>query len=160
MAIPPKARGRKRRLVRAGETPHDLLLVVRATPADRSGAVNEIAEDAELSARQYVVEDASGITNMLFGVSVFAHRTGVAIVDVLARFVGAASYFEVTVGALRAGGFEVLPTGANVDHFDIQLLIGIEENTVSSSADLRGSAERLLAIVGPLKPNPAYAGSR
>lgn len=44
MAMPPSARGRKNRLVRAGETPHDLLLVIRAAPADSEAAVDEMVE--------------------------------------------------------------------------------------------------------------------
>lgn len=159
MAIPPRARGRKNRLVRAGETPHDLLLVIRATPADRDGAVAEMVEDAQLSARQYVVEAASGSREVLHGVSVFARRPGVAVASVLDRFTGAPAYVEVAIGTLRAAGFEIYPTGANIDHFDIQLIGDVDEDDpATASSDLQVAAARMLAAGGPLRANPAYAG--
>lgn len=159
MAMPPSARGRKSRLVRAGETPHDLLLVIRATPADREAAVDEMVEDAELSARQYVVEAVSGSREVLYGVSVFARRPGVGIAAVLDRFTGAPAYLEVAAGVLRGAGFEVYPTGTNADHFDVQLIGGVrEDDPAASSSDLHQAAVQVLAVGGSLKPNPAYAG--
>lgn len=156
MAIPPSARGRKRRLVREGESPHDLVLVVRATPADRDAAIAAMAEDAGLSARQYMVETTPGAREVLYGVSVFARRPGVDVATVVDRFIGAATYVEVTVGALRAAGFEVYPTGSNVDHFDIQLIAGVGEGDLAvSPVEVRAAAGRAFAAAGPLKPKPA-----
>lgn len=105
MAAPPSSRGRKSRLVRVGEATPDLLLVIRATPADREDAVVEMVEGAELSARQDVVEAATGSREVLYGVSVFARRPGVDVAAVVDRFIGAPAYFEVAIGALRAAGF-------------------------------------------------------
>lgn len=119
MAMPPKARGRRSRLLRAGETPDDRLLVIRATPADSDGAADEMVEDAVLSARQYVIEARPGVREVLYGLSVFARRPGVDISVVVERFTGAAAYLEVAVEALRAVGFEIHPTGKNPDHFDV-----------------------------------------
>lgn len=159
MAIPPSARGRKNRLVREGESPHDLVLVVRATPADRDRALAAMIEDADLSARQYVVEAEPGSREVLYGVSVFARRPGVEVATIVDRFMGAAAYVEVPIGALRSAGFEVYPTGANPDHFDIQLIGGVSENDPAAPAtELREAAARALAVAGPLKPKPAYAG--
>jgi len=157
--MPPRALGRKSRLVRAGDVPHDLLLVIRATPVDRDGAVAEMVEDAELSARQYVVGVAPESREVLYGVSVFAHRGSVGIAAVMDRFAGAPSYLEIAVGVLRAAGFKIYPTGTNTDHFDIQLIGGIsEEDPAVSTGDLEQAANRVLALGGPLRPNPSYAG--
>lgn len=118
-----------------------------------------MAEDAELSARQYVVEAVPGVREVLYGVSVFARPPGVNIAAVLERFTGAPAYVEVAIGALRTAGLAVLATGANVDHFDIQLLGGVHESDpAASTEDLRAAAARVLAVGGPLRPNPAYAG--
>ena len=157
--MPPTARGRKSRLLRSGDTPDDLLLVIRATPADHEGAVDEMVEDAELSARQYVVEAVSGSREVLYGVSVFARRSGVDVASVVDRFTGAPTYLEVAVGKVRAAGFAVYPTGTNPDHFDIQLMSGADEQDPAAvRSDLEEAAARVLAVGGPLRPNPAYAG--
>lgn len=159
MAIPPRARGRKNRLVREDELIDDLLLVIRATPADPEGAIDEMVEDAELSGLQYVVEVVPGSREVLYGVSVFAHRPGVEVAVVVDRFTGAPSFLEVTVGDLRAAGLALHATGANPDHFDIQLIRGVDESDpAASTSDLRAAATRVLAICGPLRPNPSYAG--
>lgn len=159
MTTPPNARGRKHRLVRAAEEPHDVLLVIRAAPADREAAVDAMVEDAELSARQYVVEVVPGSREVLYGVSVFARRPGDEVAAVLDRFTGAPAYLEVAVGDLRGAGFGVYPTGANSDHFDVQLIGGLREGDPGASAsDLRDAAVHVLAVGGSLKANPAYAG--
>jgi hypothetical protein len=49
-------------------------------------AAAKIAEDAELSARVYVLERGDGHRELLFGVSVFAHREGRELTEVLDRF--------------------------------------------------------------------------
>lgn len=157
--MPPSARGRKSRLLRADEPPNDLLVVIRATPADRELAIDEMVEDAELSSYQFVVEAVPGARELLYGVSVLARPPGVDVSAVIDRFSGAPAYIEATVGALRAAGFAVLPTGANLDHFDIQLVDGIREQDAPSGTEiLRHAAARVLAAGGPLRPNPAYSG--
>lgn len=157
--MPPSARGRKSRLVRAGEVPNDLLVVIRATPADREAAIDDMVEDADLSSRQYIVEVTPEDRELLYGVSVFARRPGVEVGTVIDRFTGAPAYMEVPVGMLRAAGFAVLPTGANVDHYDIQLVAGVhEDDPTPATGDLREAAARVLAAGSPLLPNPAYAG--
>ncbi len=45
----------------------------------------------------------------------------------------------------------------NLDHFDVQLLDGVREDDTRGSAEVRMAAARLLAVAGPLRPNPAYA---
>lgn len=105
------------------------------------------------------MEVDSGSREVLYGVSVFAHRSGVDITVVVDRFPSAPSYLEVAVGHLRAGGFAVHPTGTNPDHFDIQLIAGIEATDPAvSTSDLRAAAAQVLAIGGPLRANPSYAG--
>ncbi len=157
MPSPPPARGRRKRLLR-GEPPHDLLVVIRAAPSDHNDAVDDIAEDAELSARNYTVETADGRREILHGVSVFARGPGVDVAVILDRFIGAPAYLEVAVGVVRAAGFEVYATGANPDHFDIQLIPRPGDDMIASRDELRDAATRLLAVRGPLYPNPAYAG--
>jgi len=55
--------------------------------------------------------------------------------------------------------FDVYPTGTNADHFDVQLIGGLQEDDpAASSSDLQQAAARVLAVGGSLKPKPAYAG--
>ena len=46
---------------------------------------------------------------------------------VLDRFRAAPMFVEAPVGAIRAAGFEVIPTGTGADHFDVQLIVGVTE---------------------------------
>ena len=155
----PGPQRRKVRMVRPDGPADDLLVVVRATPADRELAVAKIAEDAEESARVYVVAEGD-TTVILHGVSVFAHRQGVEIADVLRRFPFAPFYAATTVGRLRAAGFPVLPTGGNLDHSDAQLVPSRTVEEGSAGADnLAEAAARMLDAAGELQPNPAYAGA-
>ena len=143
--------------MRPDDPPDDLFVVVRATPSRRDVAAAKIAEDAEESARVYAVVDGDG-TVILHGVSVFAHRGDVDVADVLRRFPFAPSYVTTTVGALRGAGFPVLATGANPDHFDVQLVPGRPvEHGSADHATVVEAARRLLDIAGDLRPNPAYA---
>jgi hypothetical protein len=144
-------------MVREGETPDDLVLVIRASPATRSECMADFVADAVRSGRLYVVADRSGRREVLFGVSVFARRPGVTPVEVLARFDAAPAYLETSVGNLREAGFEVLPTGVNPDHY-VQLVAGQREEDLEPLAALRAAAERLVLAAGDLRPNPAYAG--
>lgn len=136
----------------------DLLLVIRAAPATRPECLADLVTDALRSGRLYAVADASGLRQVLFGVSVFARRPGVAPVEVLARFDAAPAYLEASVGSLRRAGFDVLPTGVNPDHYDVQLVPGQREEDLEPVAAIRSGAERLVAVAGDLRPNPAYAG--
>ncbi len=55
-------------------------------------------------------------------------------------------------------GFEVLPTGANLDHFDVQLVPG--RSVADGPADpaaLVSAARLMIQVAGELLPNPAYA---
>jgi hypothetical protein len=52
----------------------------------------------------------------------------------------------------------VIPTGGNLDHYDVHLLDGVAEEDEREPAEARTAAARLLAAAGPLRPNPAYAG--
>ena len=158
MTVLPAPRGRKRRLVRPEDVPDDLLLVIRAMPADRSAAVEEMVDRAQLSASVYVFEQ-SGKWHLLYGVSVFAHRPGRDATDVLRRFPRAPMFVEAPVGAVRAAGFEVVPTGTDGDHFDVQLIAGVAEpDAPPSEAEVRAAATRLLDAAGEWRPNPSYAG--
>jgi len=155
--VPPSPRRRKVRLVRA-EVPDDALLVVRATGADPEASVRSIAEDAQVSGEVYVI-DLLGTREVLYGVSVFAHREGIDVLEVLARFPGAPRYLETTAGTLRRSGFGVHATGSNPDHYDVQLLPGCgEEVPAPMHEDLLLAAQRLLDVAGESRPNPSYAG--
>ena len=159
MTVPPPPRGRKTRLVRPEDPPGDLLLVIRATPTNRTDAVAKMALDAQLSAELYVLELSDGRRELLYGVSVFAHREGVELQEVLDRFRASPMFVEAPVGVIRAAGFEVIPTGTSTDHFDVQLIAGMTEAD-SPPADLkvRTAAARLLDAAGEMLPNPFYTG--
>jgi hypothetical protein len=158
VTVLPAPRGRKRRFVRPEDVPDDLLLVIRAMPANRSAAVEEMVDRAQLSASVYVVEQA-GKWHLLYGVSVFAHRPGRDATDALRRFPRAPMFVEAPVGAVRAAGFDVVPTGNDADHFDVQLIAGITEpDPPPSEAEVRAAATRLLDAAGEWRPNPSYAG--
>lgn len=147
-------------MVRTEEPPDDLIVVVRATPADPEIALEEIVADAAGSADVYLLE-INGRSEILHGVSVFAHRDGTDVVAVLERFPFAPTYAAVTVGTLRAAGFEVLPTGANPDHYDVQLVGGLtEESGAAERTELHRAAVVLLRVAGTRRPNPAYAGEK
>jgi len=109
------------------------------------------------SAAVYVVEEGP-VRYLLFGASVFAVPAGGTPLDVLSRFDAAPSYAEATVGALRVAGFRVIPTGGNSDHYDMQRLDRVGENDNRAAAAVRMAAMRILAVAGPLRPNPAYSG--
>jgi hypothetical protein len=62
---------------------------------------------------------------------------------------------------IRGVGFDVLPTGTDADHFDVQLISGVAEAEVPRSGpDVRVAANRLLDAAGPIRPNPSYAVGR
>jgi hypothetical protein len=151
-------RRRKVRHVRPGDVPHDLVVVIRASPASRAGAAEDIAEAARLSSEVNVVEHQDGFREVLYGVSVYARRPGVEP-DVLSRFKAAPAYLAAPVGRLRAAGFPVLPTGAHPDHFDVQLVPGRGERDLVTDDAVTTAARRLVDTAGDLQPNPFYAGA-
>jgi hypothetical protein len=155
----PKGPGRRKvRHVRPGDVPHDLVVVIRASPPGRAGAAEDIAEAARLSSEVYVVEHEDGFREVLYGVSVYARRPG-ADPDVLQRFKAAPAYLAAPVGRLRAAGFPVLPTGTQPDQFDVQLVPGRGERDLVTDEAITAAARRLVNAAGDLHPNPFYAGA-
>jgi len=133
------------------------MLVLRATPGSLEAAIDDIADAALRSAAVYVVEDGAD-RHLLFGVSVFAVPARGTPVDVLVRFDTAPTYIASTIGALREAGLRVIPTGANPDHYDVQLLDRVAEIDRRAAAAAKMATMRMLAAAGPLRRNPAYAG--
>ena len=144
-------------MVRPGPPPDDLVVVLRASPGSMEAAVDDITDAALQSAAVYVVEDGPA-RHPLFGVSVFAVPADGNPVDVLVRFDTAPTYVASTVGLLRESGFRVIPTGGNPDHYDVQLLDQVDEDDDRSPSEVKMAATRMLAAVGPHRPNPAYSG--
>lgn len=69
------------------------------------------------------------------------------------------SYLEACVGTLRGSEFEVLSTGENPDHFDIQLVQGVTEDVEPvAPCELVVAPRRLVDAAGDLHANPSYAG--
>lgn len=160
MTVPTEPARRKRRLVRAGDAPDDLLLVIRAMPHDGVAALEEMVDLATLSAGRYVIERDDQRRELLYGVSVFAHREGQDLTEVLYRFPAAPMFVEAPVGMLRVSGFEVIPTGTEADHFDVQLIHGVSEaEEPPAEDDVRAAAARLLEAAGEMRANPSYSGS-
>ena len=153
----PGPQRRKVRMLRAEAPPDDLLVVLRATPSDVDEAVTQAVKDAAGSALTYLVV-IEGRAEILHGVSVFAHRDGVDARVVLHRFAFAPMYCAALVGVLRRAGFAVLPTGANVDHFDVQLVSGrSDEQGPVDQFTLASAAQLMIEAAGEFLPNPAYA---
>jgi hypothetical protein len=96
-------------MVREGEVPDDLVLVIRASPARRQDCIADIVGDAVRSGRLYSVADRNGQREVLFGISVCARRPGVTPVEVLARFDLAPAYLEAPVGACGRRGSRCSP---------------------------------------------------
>ena len=144
--------------MRSEEAPHDLVVVVRASPANRVAAAEEMAAAAVLSAEAYVIERDDGFRELLYGVSVYARRPG-ADPDVLERFSATPAYLAAAVGRLRAAGFPVLPTGTHPDHFDVQLASGHDEVAPATEEAIAAAARRLTEIAGDPRVNPFYAGT-
>jgi hypothetical protein len=144
-------------MVRPGEPPDDLVVVVRATPSSLPEAGDDIANAARLSAEVYVLERDDKSRELLYGVSVYARRPG-AEPDVLVRFSASPCFLQVTVGLLTAAGFPVVPTGADPDHFDVQLVPDRLEGHPADDASVMRAAARLVSRAGDLHANPFYAG--
>jgi hypothetical protein len=152
-------RARKVRMVRDGDVPDGSVVVLRAAPTDRERLLRNVMDDATDSAATYVVLRPDGSREVLFGISVIGLRPGRSVADVLSRFRSAPGYLRATVGAFRHAGFELWPTGANPDHYDVQLLPGHFEGFPQPTVDeLREAATRMLATAGDVVSNPDYPG--
>ena len=151
---------RKSRLLRDERPAPDAVVVIRAAAADRDRTIRNAVEDAVDSGATYVVIQPDGSRVVLYGISVFAQREGVAAEEVLRLFPRSPSFLGLSVGAIRTAGFEVLPTGSNPNHYDVQLLPGRIESVDPEGGreELRGAVLRLLLAAGELHPNPTYAG--
>jgi hypothetical protein len=79
---------------------------------------------------------------------------------VLHRFSRAPCYLAVTVADLRTAGLEVIATGTNPDHYDVQLVAGrFDDDTSDDPEDQqRGAAGRFRWASSSPATNPAYAG--
>ena len=69
-------------MVRQGEEPGDLVVVVRAAPATVAETVEDMVTAAEFSAEAYVVVRHAGTRELQYGISVYARRSD-ATSDVL-----------------------------------------------------------------------------
>jgi hypothetical protein len=154
------AKRRKARTLREEAVVDDAVVVLRAAAAGRPRTIRNAVEDAVDSGATYVVVRSDGRREMLFGISVFAQREGREVADVLRLFPHSPSFLRLTIGDIRRAGFEVLPTGSNPDHYDVQLISGRVEgvDVDAGREELRSAAARLLLAAGDLEPNPAYAG--
>jgi hypothetical protein len=104
-----------------------------------------------------VLEGEGRGRELLYGISVFAHGAGQDPRGVLDRFRAAPMFVEAPVGAIRAAGFEVVPTGTGADHFDVQLIVGVTEaDAPPSEREVREAATRVLDVAGEMRPNPFY----
>lgn len=135
------------------------MVVLRAAAADRPRTLRNAVEDAVDSGATYVVVRSDGTREILYGISMFAQRGEAEVRDVLRLFPRSPLFFGLTVGEIRRAGFDVLPTGSNPDHYDVQLIAGRVEGGAAEAGreELRGAVARLLLAAGDLKPNPAYA---
>jgi hypothetical protein len=134
------------------------MLVIRATPANRSAAIEEMVERAQLSATVYVVEQANQ-RQLLYGVSVFAYRQNEDSGGILLRLRAAPMFVEAPVGAIRTAGFEIFATGDSPNHFDVQLIAGVTETEPDRpESEIRDAAVRLLDLAAEMRPNPFYTG--
>lgn len=84
---------------------------------------------------------------------------GADVGELLRRFAASPFYLEATVRQVRAAGLDVLPTGANPDHFDVLLVDGRSpDQPLLPRAEVELAARQLVAACGEPHPNPSYAG--
>ena len=120
-----------------------------------------MVRDARYSGESYALEGSGGDREVLFGVSVFAVEGDTTVAEVLERFSASPRYLAVTVGQLRSAGYPVVPTGTVSNHFDVQLVSGISADVPArfvEDGELAAEAATVVALAGPLRPNPAYTG--
>ena len=161
VSIPASTGRRKTRFVRDEDPPDDLIVVVRAAGFDIDGSVADMVRDARYSGESYALEGSGGDREALFGVSVFAVERDTTVAKVLEKFSASPRYLAVTVGHLRSAGYPVVPTGTVSNHFDIQLVSGIPADVPArfvADGELASRAATIVALAGPLRPNPAYTG--
>ncbi len=145
----------------AAASPHWAAPTVRQTRSVINCHLEDMVRDARYSGDTYALARTDGEREILYGVSVFAIRGDTTAADVLERFSASPNYLAVAVGKLRSAGFEVVATGANPDHFDVQLVRGVPADAPARTVDdaeLASRAAALLRLAGSLAPNPAYAG--
>ena len=146
-------------MIRDEPAPADTSVLVRAAAASVAATVEDMVVDAVASSGLYVVEVEGLGLEVLYGSSFFARRPGISVETVLRRFPDAPCYLESSVGRLRAAGFNVLPTGTNADHFDVQLVAGRSPDVSPLlRAEVVAAARRLVAATSGLIGNPGYAG--
>jgi hypothetical protein len=139
----------------------DNLVVLRAAAQDPTRTLRNLVLDASGSGRTYAVERSDGRREILYGISVYAQCEGQEVENVLRRFAQAPRYAAFSVGEIGAAGFEVIPTGTNPDHYDVQLIGDRFEGEPAEATDeeLRAAAVRLLSTARQVASNPAYADS-
>lgn len=150
-------RPRRNRMLRGEQPPDDLVLVIRAAEFTEMATVDTMVDDALVSADSYVVV-TNGQTEILFGISVFARPADPMAPQPMERFSRAPTFLEVPVGVIREAGFAVYPTGINPQHFDVQLVNGMDQKIAleSCGAIVKQAAETLVRLAGPLRLNPFY----
>jgi hypothetical protein len=143
-------------MLRNEPPPNDLTVLLRAGAATATETLADMVLDARFTAAVYDIE-RGGDREALFGISVFAQRVGRRVDDVLERFPSAPTYLVTTVGVVRRLGFVVLASGANPDHYDVQLVDGVDGASVETVTDdmIAATARRLLDAADS-RPNPAY----
>ena len=120
-----------------------------------------MVRDARYSGESYALEGDAGEREVLFGVSVFAVAPDTTVAKVLEKFSASPHYLAVTVGQLRSSGYPVVPTGTATNHFDIQLVSGIQADVPArfvEDGELASKAATVVELAGALRPNPAYTG--
>jgi hypothetical protein len=128
----------QRGLLRVELPPPDTTIVVRGG----RDTVGKLASHAQRTARAWVLDGQP-----LLGISVFG-VLGISLEELLARrFASFRTIYLPTAGQLGGGGFELLATG-RLPHFTVRL----------GSAD-RPELEKLLAVLGPGRPNPLYGST-
>jgi hypothetical protein len=158
VSIPASTGRRKTRFVRDEDPPDDLVVVVRASGFDLDGALADMVRDARYSGESYALEGIGGDREVLFGVSVFAVERHTTVAKVLEKFSASPRYLALTVGELRSAGYPVVPKGTVSNHFDIQLVSGAPSDVparVVEDGELVSKAATVVALAGPLRPNPA-----
>ena len=130
---------RKLRLVRSGDGPMIFKSFSAARPATSPRASRTSWSRAARS-RTYVI-DQDGSRSVLYGVSVFVLGEDGVPRGASSRFAMAPGFIRAAVGTIRRAGFEVLPTGENRDHFDIQLLSGRSETEAAKLFSARSPTQ-------------------
>jgi hypothetical protein len=143
-------------MLRDEPPPDDVTVLLRAGAATVAETLFDMMIDARFSAAVYDVERGAE-REALFGISVFAQRAGSRVVDVLERFPSAPTYLITTVRVLRGLDFVVLATGSNPDHYDVQLVAGVDGASVERVTDEQiATAATRLVDAADNRPNPAY----